>query len=524
MKELIILIELGHCETIVSCNDYICNQKKILWQESINSAVSIIKQEGRETICIGNSAVSNQPIAQKCQIGFRKSPSDMNPDERYCLERFLQGIYYYVLEKYPELSTERHEMWLQLPSYGKMWDKDQEFYRGILSPLGSQVSIKYKRRFNGVGQTVPPYLSLCLGIEGTCAAYHYLENSSLSRLCQPCILPSVRKIRSAVAILGQDDQKTICIGDQAIINAPFSKSYKDSFDNRPSFMDESERMLLCIFLRQVYDNILTNCHKIKNNVPVHLVIPTAFCRSSHDFEGCRLICADAKIPLVNIQPRSLDIFKQVSCWPDSPLDNQSVTKGTIIIEIGEKYIVITQIYNNKEDTCKGNWLSSDLFNCMDISIDVHQLYDNSLSECLLKYLIKHPTDAYMERLVERFEKYGHIPSYYRIKRRLKESFENYIHLRLPAFDCIFDYGFMTSGDEEPIYGFGVFSVNREKMDEILLDYYNCIQQSIYKSVGNSLNQHKTPNVILNGIYPDGICDNLETYFHSKIIQCNGMII
>ena len=70
------------------------------------------------------------------------------------------------------------------------------------------------------------------------------------------ILPGVKVIPSAVAILEQDSKETIIIGDAAIQNAPFAKDFQIGFRKRPSEMNLSERNRMVAFMHGVYIEIL----------------------------------------------------------------------------------------------------------------------------------------------------------------------------------------------------------------------------------------------------------------------------
>ena len=66
------------------------------------------------------------------------------------------------------------------------------------------------------------------------------------------ILPGLKVVQSAVAILEQDSKETIIIGDAAIQNAPFAKDFQIGFRKRPSEMNLSERNRMVAFMHGVY--------------------------------------------------------------------------------------------------------------------------------------------------------------------------------------------------------------------------------------------------------------------------------
>lgn len=518
-NKIVLTIDLGHCETVVSCNDYNRSPQDALWQISMKTAVSIILQEGKETVCVGDSAVNYQSIAKNSQIYFRKSPSEMSAEEVYCFKRFLQGVYFYVLEKYPELNTKAHCVCLLLPSYGKNWDKDYDIYLDLLSEAGlPDCRIGYKKHFSHTEERSSSFVSIVIGEEETYVVC-YLHNLGGEYLLLD-ILPYQKVIKSAVSIIEQEGQQTVCIGEEALLWA--KEEVLSSFKTRPSLMNESERKLLCAFIKNVYENILKQPIVQKNVTKVQLVVPSSHCCNSHDFEEYRLICSEVKIPLANIEPSALFLFKRLRHVIKSPVN------GTIIVEINKDNIAISQICKDTEElesTHRFSAFNADSYRLQDTNTNVYSLMGKTVLSCLLKYLSKHPSDEYMANLFERFEKYGHIPSYHQLKMMLENALYFYFRRMIPRISCTFDYQMLTSCDseyvEDPISGFGGISIERAELCEILQDYYAAVQQSVDKYIHQSLRNICPPYVILRGFYcDDGIRRCLETCFQRTILIDN----
>ena len=104
--EFVIGIDFGHGETSAAYYD-LRNQDNLdldilPGQNVIKSAVAILEQEGNETICVGDAAINNAPIAKDFQISFKKRPSEMSKVERLRVVRFMRGVYAGILDRHPD--------------------------------------------------------------------------------------------------------------------------------------------------------------------------------------------------------------------------------------------------------------------------------------------------------------------------------------------------------------------------------------------------------------------------------------
>ena len=107
--EFVIGIDFGHGETSAAYYD-LRNQDNLdldilPGQNVIKSAVAILEQEGNETICVGDAAINNAPIAKDFQISFKKRPSEMSKVERLRMVRFMRGVYAGILDRHPDFKS-----------------------------------------------------------------------------------------------------------------------------------------------------------------------------------------------------------------------------------------------------------------------------------------------------------------------------------------------------------------------------------------------------------------------------------
>ena len=110
--EFIIGIDFGHGETSAAFYDLKTQEKKDLnilpGLTVVKSAVAILEQEGKETICVGDAAITNAPFAKDFQISFKKRPSEMTPIERHRMVSFMKGVYAGILNNHPDYKTRNH--------------------------------------------------------------------------------------------------------------------------------------------------------------------------------------------------------------------------------------------------------------------------------------------------------------------------------------------------------------------------------------------------------------------------------
>lgn len=142
--EFIIGIDFGHGET--SARFYnLQNQDQedidiLPGQKVIKSAVAILRQEGVETICVGDSAIQKAPMAIDFQVSFKKRPSEMKPDERKRMVAFMKGVYEGILDRHPDYKTRDHRVFIARPSQDKIWKNEEAAYIAIAEEAGLPVA------------------------------------------------------------------------------------------------------------------------------------------------------------------------------------------------------------------------------------------------------------------------------------------------------------------------------------------------------------------------------------------------
>lgn len=142
--EFIIGIDFGHGET--SARFYnLQNQDQedidiLPGQKVIKSAVAILRQEGVETICVGDSAIQKAPMAIDFQVSFKKRPSEMKPDERKRMVAFMKGVYEGILDRHPDYKTRDHRVYIARPSQDKIWKNEESAYIAIAEEAGLPVA------------------------------------------------------------------------------------------------------------------------------------------------------------------------------------------------------------------------------------------------------------------------------------------------------------------------------------------------------------------------------------------------
>lgn len=145
--EFIIGIDFGHGETSASFYSLQSNcteSKKDLnitpGKNVIKSAVAILRQEGVETIAIGDRAIQEAPSAENFRISFKKRPSEMDDDDRKLMVKFMKGVYDGILDQYPDYKTREHVIYIARPSQDKLWKDEEPEYIKIAEEAGLPVA------------------------------------------------------------------------------------------------------------------------------------------------------------------------------------------------------------------------------------------------------------------------------------------------------------------------------------------------------------------------------------------------
>lgn len=265
------------------------------------------------------------------------------------------------------------------------------------------------------------------------------------------ILPGVKVIPSAVAILAQDGKETICIGKTAIQRALCSKEFQIGFRKRPSNMNLSERNRMVAFMHGVYAEIL-HCHPDFATRPhvVYMAGHTSDLVFEKEEKEYLKMAEHAGLPIAGIIKRhSVTIFRAIS-HPFSQIDMHH-KDGLLLVDYGANTIDF-EYYND----------------CL--SYPIHggcPLGASAIERYLLRYAMENPSDNYMQEFTKL---YGHDEESYPYKlllNRFREAKEQYYGKRLPVFSVSFDYSLLTSMEQNVIYGFGGIGLPREKINQIL---------------------------------------------------------
>lgn len=144
--EFVIGIDFGHGETSAAYYNLRNQDKEDLdilpGQKVIKSAVAILEQEGKETICVGDAAINNAPVAKDFQISFKKRPSDMDENgvERQRMVNFMRGVYAGILDRHPDFKSREHVVYIARPSQDELWKAEESAYIKIAEDAGLPVA------------------------------------------------------------------------------------------------------------------------------------------------------------------------------------------------------------------------------------------------------------------------------------------------------------------------------------------------------------------------------------------------
>ena len=265
------------------------------------------------------------------------------------------------------------------------------------------------------------------------------------------ILPGLKVVQSAVAILAQDGKETICIGEAAIQNASDSKDFQIGFRKRPSEMNLSERNRMVAFMHGVYIEIL---HRHPDFATRPHVVYMAGHTSDLFFEKEEkeyLKMAEyAGLPIAGIVKRhSATIFRAI-LQPDSHVD-QLCKNGFLLVDYGAN--TIDFVYVNSS-------LSKPIYNGCPLGA-------SAIERILLRYAMENPSDAYMSEFAKLYGNNEESPPYMLLLDRFRAAKERFYWDEHKRFNVIFDYEELTSTGNTQIDGFGHIVIPKERIDEIL---------------------------------------------------------
>lgn len=296
----------------------------------------------------------------------------------------------------------------------------------------------------------------------TSAAFYDLKTQEKKDLD---ILPGLKVVKSAVAILEQEGKETISIGDAAIQNAPLAKDFQIAFKKRPSDMNATERGRMVKFMKGVYAEIL-NCHpdyKTRNHV-VYIARPSQDKFWKSEENAYLQIAEDAGLPVAGIQKESRAAYFRARTQPDSKIDSY-VKDGVLIVAFGSSTIDFT-------------YLNSILSKPID---DGCPCGASQVERTLLEYAMDKSSDYAMEQFAQLYRNkkdsipYNQILYQFRVA---KEQF--YSNPLMRDFRLALDFEDITSSDGSPISGSGRFKISRQKVNDVLNEYIEQIKQEVVK--------------------------------------------
>lgn len=328
-------------------------------------------------------------------------------------------------------------------------------------------------------------IGIDLGSSETSAAFCDLKSDYKKDLD---ILPGVKVIPSAVAILAQDGKETICIGEAAIQNASYSKEFQIGFRKRPSEMNLSERNRMVAFMHGVYIEIL---HRHPDFATRPHVVYMAGHTSDLFFEKEEkeyLKMAEyAGLPIAGIVKRhSATIFRAI-LQPESHVD-QLCKNGFLLVDYGAN--TIDFVYINSS-------LSKPIYGGCPLGASI-------IERILLRYAMENPSDSYMPEIAKLYGNDEGSYTYQFLLHKFREAKEQYYGKKLPVFSVSFDYDLLTSMEQNVIYGFGGICIPREKINQILGQsnrdgYIGQIKEYVRSFKDNILVDNKVECVYLTGV-------------------------
>lgn len=312
-----------------------------------------------------------------------------------------------------------------------------------------------------VTQNTEFIIGIDFGHGETSAAFYNLKNQEKEDLD---ILPGLKVIKSAVAILEQEGKETICVGDAAITNAPYAKDFQISFKKRPSEMNKTERGRMVAFMKGVYAEILNRKTDYKSrDHAVYIARPSQDIWDSEE-KAYLQMAEDAGLPIAGIQKESRAAYFRARTQPDSKIDSY-VKDGVLIVDFGSSTIDFTYLNSKlskpKDDGCPYG--------------------ASQVERTLLEYAMDNPSAPAMEQFAQLYrDKKKSIP-YNQILyqfRVAKEQF--YSNALMRDFRLTMDLGDITVSDGSPISGAVSFKISRQKVNDVLNGYIEIVKQEVVK--------------------------------------------
>lgn len=265
------------------------------------------------------------------------------------------------------------------------------------------------------------------------------------------ILPGHKVIKSAVAIMEQEGEQTICVGDAAIANAPMAKDFQISFKKRPSEMSLKDRARMVAFMKGVYAGILDRHPDYKaRDHAVYIARPSQDKLWKSEEAAYIGIAEEAGLPVAGIQKESRAAFFRARTQPDSKIDQQ-VKKGVLIVDFGSSTIDFTYLNGSSSAPID----------------DGRPLGASLVEKSLMEYAMSNPTDGVMPQFSHLYGMNENSNPYNQLLYKFREAKEAFYGKKLPFFSVAFDYGFLTSSEQQQLIGFGGINIPRQQLNDIL---------------------------------------------------------
>lgn len=263
------------------------------------------------------------------------------------------------------------------------------------------------------------------------------------------ILPGLRVIKSAVAVFEEEGKDTICVGDTAIQNAPYSKDFQIGFRKHPSEMNLSERNNMVAFMHGVYDEIFHR-HPDFSKRPhvVYLAGPSSDLVFKKEEKEHLRMAEYAGLPVAGFIKRDIAAIFRAIMQPDSKIDQQN---GTLLVDYGANTIDFTYFNGS---------LSYPIYSGCPLGA-------SAIERILLRYVMEHPSDAYMQEFAKLYGNDEESIPYKLLLDRFREAKEHFYWDEHKRFKLILDYECLTSSGSTLIDGFGRIVIPKEKIEEIL---------------------------------------------------------
>lgn len=317
----------------------------------------------------------------------------------------------------------------------------------------------------------------------TSASYYDLQNQDKIDLD---ILPGLKVVKSAVAVLEQEGTETISVGDAAIQNAPYAKDFQVSFKKRPSEMNAIERNRMRLFMKGIYAEILNRHPDYKTrDHAVYIARPSQDVWDAEE-KAYMQIAEDAGLPVAGIQKESRAAYFRARTQPGSKIDTY-VKNGVLIVDFGSSTIDFTYVNSNLtkpiDDGCP--------------------LGASEVEKTLLEYAMENPSDSFMSEFRDLYGNDSESNPYNQMLYKFREAKELFYGKKLPVFSVSFDYGLLTSSEITPILGFGGIAIPKDKIKEILGEnridgYIWKVKEAVKAFKKNKLKNNKVASVYLTG--------------------------